>query len=227
MRILIVEDEPKTGKYLQKGLSEAGYVVDWVEDGVSGLHQASTEDYDLIVLDVMLPGRDGWSVIEALRRERTTPVLFLTARDDVGDRVKGLELGADDYMAKPFDFVELLARVRSILRRGQPREATTLSVADLHLDLTRRKATRQGKTILLTSKEFSLLWLLMRRVGEILPRAIIASQVWDMNFSSDTNVVDAAIRRLRLKIDDPYELKLIHTVRGMGYVLERRDAGAS
>ncbi|MFD1561289.1 heavy metal response regulator transcription factor IrlR [Paraburkholderia silviterrae] len=227
MRILIVEDEPKTGKYLQKGLSEAGYVVDWVEDGVSGLHQASTEDYDLIVLDVMLPGRDGWSVIEALRRERTTPVLFLTARDDVGDRVKGLELGADDYMAKPFDFVELLARVRSILRRGQPREATTLSVADLHLDLTRRKATRQGKTILLTSKEFSLLWLLMRRVGEILPRATIASQVWDMNFSSDTNVVDAAIRRLRLKIDDPYELKLIHTVRGMGYVLERRDAGAS
>ncbi|MFX1765235.1 heavy metal response regulator transcription factor IrlR [Paraburkholderia sp. A1RI-2L] len=224
MRILIVEDEPKTGKYLQKGLSEAGYVVDWVEDGVSGLHQASTEDYDLIVLDVMLPGRDGWSVIEALRRERSTPVLFLTARDDVGDRVKGLELGADDYMAKPFDFVELLARVRSILRRGQPREATTLSVADLHLDLTRRKATRQGKTILLTSKEFSLLWLLMRRAGEILPRATIASQVWDMNFSSDTNVVDAAIRRLRVKIDDPYETRLIHTVRGMGYVLEERDA---
>ncbi|NLP60764.1 heavy metal response regulator transcription factor IrlR [Paraburkholderia sacchari] len=224
MRILIVEDEPKTGKYLQKGLSEAGYVVDWVEDGVSGLHQASTEDYDLIVLDVMLPGRDGWSVIEALRRERSTPVLFLTARDDVGDRVKGLELGADDYMAKPFDFVELLARVRSILRRGQPREATTLSVADLHLDLTRRKATRQGKTILLTSKEFSLLWLLMRRSGEILPRATIASQVWDMNFSSDTNVVDAAIRRLRVKIDDPYETRLIHTVRGMGYVLEERDA---
>ncbi|WP_213303307.1 heavy metal response regulator transcription factor IrlR [Paraburkholderia sacchari] len=224
MRILIVEDEPKTGKYLQKGLSEAGYVVDWVEDGVSGLHQASTEDYDLIVLDVMLPGRDGWSVIEALRRERSTPVLFLTARDDVGDRVRGLELGADDYMAKPFDFVELLARVRSILRRGQPREATTLSVADLHLDLTRRKATRQGKTILLTSKEFSLLWLLMRRSGEILPRATIASQVWDMNFNSDTNVVDAAIRRLRVKIDDPYETRLIHTVRGMGYVLEERDA---
>ncbi|MDR3101523.1 MAG: heavy metal response regulator transcription factor IrlR [Paraburkholderia sp.] len=224
MRILIVEDEPKTGKYLQKGLSEAGYVVDWVEDGVTGLHQASTEHYDLIVLDVMLPGRDGWSVIEALRRERATPVLFLTARDDVGDRVKGLELGADDYMAKPFDFVELLARVRSILRRGQPREATTLSVADLHLDLTRRKATRQGKTILLTSKEFSLLWLLMRRSGEILPRATIASQVWDMNFSSDTNVVDAAIRRLRVKIDDPYETRLIHTVRGMGYVLEERDA---
>ncbi|CAB3792257.1 Transcriptional activator protein CzcR [Paraburkholderia caffeinitolerans] len=227
MRILIVEDELKTGKYLQKGLSEAGYVVDWVADGVSGLHRASTEDYDLIVLDVMLPGRDGWSVIEALRRERSTPVLFLTARDDVGDRVKGLELGADDYMAKPFDFVELLARVRSILRRGQPREATTLSVADLHLDLTRRKATRQGKTILLTSKEFSLLWLLMRRAGEILPRATIASQVWDMNFNSDTNVVDAAIRRLRVKIDDPYETRLIHTVRGMGYVLEERDAADS
>ncbi|MEM5459532.1 heavy metal response regulator transcription factor IrlR [Paraburkholderia phytofirmans] len=225
MRILLVEDEPKTGAYLRKGLSEAGYVVDWAEDGVTGQHQAETEDYDLLILDVMLPGQDGWTLLQNLRRTRLTPVLFLTARDDVGDRVKGLELGADDYLAKPFDFVELIARVRSILRRGKPRESTSLKVADLELDLTRRKATRQGDVILLTAKEFTLLWLLMRKEGEILPRATIASQVWDMNFNSDTNVVDSAIRRLRSKVDDAYEPKLIHTVRGMGYVLENRDSG--
>jgi two-component system, OmpR family, copper resistance phosphate regulon response regulator CusR len=225
MRILIVEDEPKTGRYLQKGLTEAGFVVDWVDDGISGLHQAESEHYDLLVLDVMLPGKDGWTLLQQLRSTQATPVLFLTARDDVADRVKGLELGADDYLAKPFDFVELLARVRSILRRGQPRDATLLKIADLELDLTRRKAQRQGSTILLTAKEFALLWLLMRRTGEILPRATIASQVWDMNFSSDTNVVDAAIRRLRAKIDDAFEPKLVHTVRGMGYVLEIREGG--
>ena len=225
MRILLVEDEPKTGAYLRKGLSEAGYVVDWAEDGVTGQHQAETEDYDLLILDVMLPGQDGWTLLQNLRRTRSTPVLFLTARDDVGDRVKGLELGADDYLAKPFDFVELVARVRSILRRGKPRDSMSLKVADLELDLTRRKATRQGDVILLTAKEFTLLWLLMRKEGEILPRATIASQVWDMNFNSDTNVVDSAIRRLRFKVDDAYEPKLIHTVRGMGYVLEVRDGG--
>ncbi|MPV69714.1 heavy metal response regulator transcription factor IrlR [Burkholderia sp. BE17] len=227
MRILIVEDEPKTGAYLRKGLIEAGYVVDWVEDGITGQHQAETEEYDLLVLDVMLPGQDGWTLLQNLRRSKSTPVLFLTARDDVGDRVKGLELGADDYLAKPFDFVELTARIKSILRRGQPRDSNTLRVADLELDLTRRKATRQGDTILLTAKEFALLWLLMRREGEILPRATIASQVWDMNFNSDTNVVDSAIRRLRSKIDDAYEPKLIHTVRGMGYVLEARGGAAA
>ncbi|ABK10418.1 two component heavy metal response transcriptional regulator, winged helix family [Burkholderia cenocepacia HI2424] len=227
MRILIVEDEPKTGAYLRKGLTEAGYVVDWVEDGITGQHQAETEEYDLLVLDVMLPGQDGWTLLQNLRRSKSTPVLFLTARDDVGDRVKGLELGADDYLAKPFDFVELTARIKSILRRGQPRDSNTLRVADLELDLTRRKATRQGDTILLTAKEFALLWLLMRREGEILPRATIASQVWDMNFNSDTNVVDSAIRRLRSKIDDAYEPKLIHTVRGMGYVLEARGGAAA
>ncbi|MBJ9963083.1 heavy metal response regulator transcription factor IrlR [Burkholderia seminalis] len=227
MRILIVEDEPKTGAYLRKGLTEAGYVVDWVEDGITGQHQAETEEYDLLVLDVMLPGQDGWTLLQNLRRSKSTPVLFLTARDDVGDRVKGLELGADDYLAKPFDFVELTARIKSILRRGQPRDSNTLRVADLELDLTRRKATRQGSTILLTAKEFALLWLLMRREGEILPRATIASQVWDMNFNSDTNVVDSAIRRLRSKIDDAYEPKLIHTVRGMGYVLEARGGAAA
>ncbi|WP_205173048.1 heavy metal response regulator transcription factor IrlR [Burkholderia sp. LMG 13014] len=227
MRILIVEDEPKTGAYLRKGLTEAGYVVDWVEDGITGQHQAETEEYDLLVLDVMLPGQDGWTLLQNLRRSKSTPVLFLTARDDVGDRVKGLELGADDYLAKPFDFVELTARIKSILRRGQPRDSNTLRVADLELDLTRRKATRQGDTILLTAKEFALLWLLMRREGQILPRATIASQVWDMNFNSDTNVVDSAIRRLRSKIDDAYEPKLIHTVRGMGYVLEARGGAAA
>ncbi|GJH18110.1 heavy metal response regulator transcription factor IrlR [Caballeronia novacaledonica] len=223
MRILLVEDEQMTGSYLKKGLSEAGYVVDWVEDGISGQHQAENEDYDLLILDVMLPGQDGWTLLEKIRKHSSTPVLFLTARDDVSDRVKGLELGADDYLAKPFDFVELTARVKSILRRGQPRETNVMRVADLELDLNRRKATRQGNTVLLTAKEFTLLWLLMRREGEVLPRATIAAQVWDMNFNSDTNVVDASIRRLRSKIDDAYEPKLIHTVRGMGYVLEVRD----
>jgi len=222
MRILLVEDEQKTGSYLRKGLTEAGYVVDWVQDGISGQHQAETEDYDILILDVMLPGQDGWTLLRNLRRSKSTPVLFLTARDDVGDRVRGLELGADDYLAKPFDFVELVARLKSILRRGNLRDTNTLRVADLELDLTRRRATRQGDTILLTAKEFALLWLLMRREGEILPRATIASQVWDMNFNSDTNVVDSAIRRLRSKVDEAYEPKLIHTVRGMGYVLEAR-----
>ncbi|AET94715.1 two component heavy metal response transcriptional regulator (plasmid) [Burkholderia sp. YI23] len=223
MRILIVEDEAKMGLYLKTGLSEAGYTVDWVEDGLSGQYQAETEDYDLLILDVMLPGQDGWSVLQNLRRTKKTPVLFLTAHDDVGDRVKGLELGADDYLSKPFDFVELTARIKVILRRGQPGDSNTIRVADLELDLTKRKAFRQGNAILLTAKEFALLWLLMRRNGEILPRATIASQVWDMNFNSDTNVVDSSIRRLRSKVDDAYAPKLIHTVRGMGYVLEVRD----
>ncbi|MFM0208588.1 heavy metal response regulator transcription factor IrlR [Paraburkholderia sediminicola] len=226
MRILIVEDEAKTGVYLQKGLNEAGFVTDWVRDGVTGLHQATTEAYDLVVLDVMLPGLDGWSVLSSLRRTHMTPVLLLTARDDTSDKVKGLEMGADDYVVKPFDFVELLARIRTILRRGKGRDPSVLQVADLELDLTRRKATRQGDTILLTAKEFTLLWLLMRREGEVLPRSTIASQVWDINFSSDTNVVDSAVRRVRAKIDEMYPTKLIHTVRGMGYVLEVRDCAA-
>lgn len=229
MRILIVEDEAKTGVYLQKGLNEAGFVTDWVRDGVTGLHQATTEAYDLVVLDVMLPALDGWSVLSALRRTHMTPVLLLTARDDTSDKVKGLEMGADDYVVKPFDFVELLARIRTILRRGKGRDPSVLQVADLELDLTRRKATRQGQTILLTAKEFTLLWLLwllMRREGEVLPRSTIASQVWDINFSSDTNVVDSAVRRVRAKIDEMYPTKLIHTVRGMGYVLEVRNCAA-
>jgi two-component system copper resistance phosphate regulon response regulator CusR len=223
VKILIVEDEPKTGSYLRQGLSEAGYVVDLLANGVDGLHLALEGAHDLVILDVMLPGLDGWQVLQELRRRgQETPVLFLTAKDHVEDRVKGLELGADDYLVKPFSFSELLARVRTILRRGKNNhvEATMLTVADLELDLLRRRVSRGGKRIDLTAKEFGLLELLMRRHGEVLPRSLIASQVWDMNFDSDTNVIDVAIRRLRAKMDDPFEPKLLQTVRGMGYVLE-------
>ena len=222
MKILIVEDEIKTGKYLKQGLSEAGYVVDLGRDGADGLQLALNEAYDLVVLDVMLPGIDGWQVLQGIRRAgKDVPVLFLTARDEVTDRVKGLELGADDYLVKPFAFSELLARVRTLLRRaGKVKEPDTLHVADLELDLVRRRATRAGKRIELTAKEFGLLELLLRHQGEVLPRSLIASQVWDMNFDSDTNVIEVAIRRLRSKVDDAFEPKLIQTVRGMGYVLE-------
>ena len=225
MRILIVEDEAKTGDYLKQGLTEAGYVVDLARDGMDGLHLALTGDYDLVILDVMLPGLNGWQLLEAVRRNgRELPVLFLTARDQVEDRVKGLELGADDYLVKPFAFAELLARVRTLFRRGRNgTEPTTLTVADLELDLLRRRVTRSSRRIDLTAKEFSLLELLLRRQGEVLPRSLIASQVWDMNFDSDTNVIDVAIRRLRAKIDDDFEPKLIHTVRGMGYTLDVPD----
>ncbi len=223
MRILIVEDEPKTGEYLRQGLSEAGFVVDLEASGSDGLHAALHGEYELVILDVMLPGADGWQVLASLReRGLLMPVLFLTARDQVEDRVRGLELGADDYLVKPFSFAELLARVRSILRRGRNSavDATTLSVADLELDLVRRRVTRGGRRIDLTAKEFGLLELLMRRQGEVLPRSLIASHVWDMNFDSDTNVIEVAMRRLRLKIDDGQTVRLIQTVRGMGYVLE-------
>ena len=222
MKILIVEDEPKTGDYLRQGLREAGFSVDLVANGVDGLHHALEGAHDLVILDVMLPGLDGWQVLQGLRRQgRQMPVLFLTARDQVEDRVKGLELGADDYLVKPFSFAELLARVRTILRRGRTStESTTLQVADLELDLLRRRVSRAGKRIDLTAKEFGLLELLMRRQGEVLPRSLIASQVWDMNFDSDTNVIEVAVRRLRAKVDDGFDVKLIQTVRGMGYVLE-------
>ncbi|MBI4988670.1 MAG: heavy metal response regulator transcription factor [Rhodocyclales bacterium] len=225
MKILIVEDEQKTGDYLKQGLSEAGFVADLVRDGVDGRHLALTDDYDLVVLDVMLPGLDGWQVLREIRQAgRHMPVLFLTARDQVEDRVKGLELGADDYLVKPFAFSELLARVRTLLRRGKSKEPELLQVADLDLDLLRRRVTRAGKRIDLTAKEFALLELLLRRQGEVLPRSLIASQVWDMNFDSDTNVIEVAMRRLRAKIDDDFEPKLIRTVRGMGYVLEIPEA---
>ncbi|PKO45442.1 MAG: DNA-binding response regulator [Betaproteobacteria bacterium HGW-Betaproteobacteria-3] len=222
MKILIVEDEPKTGDYLRQGLREAGFVVELATDGIDGLHHALEGDHDLVILDVMLPGMDGWQVLKSLReRGREVPVLFLTARDQVDDRVRGLELGADDYLVKPFSFSELLARVRTILRRGRTGiEVTTLKVADLELDLLRRRVTRAGRRIDLTAKEFGLLELLMRRQGEVLPRSLIASQVWDMNFDSDTNVIEVAIRRLRAKMDEGFESRLLQTVRGMGYVLE-------
>ena len=223
MKILVIEDEAKTAAYLRKGLTEHGMVVDVAPDGEDGLHLGLTSAYDLIVLDILLPLRDGWSVISELRRAgRLTPVLILTARDAVAERVKGLELGADDYLVKPFAFSELLARVQSILRRGPWRNLETLRLADLEMDLIHHRASRAGKRVNLTPKEFALLSLLVRRAGEVLSRTLIAEQVWDMNFDTDTNVVDVHIRRLRAKVDDPFELKLIHTVRGLGYVAEER-----
>ena len=224
MKVLIVEDEVKTGDYLRQGLSEAGYVVDLARDGLDGLHLALDGDYHLIVLDIMLPSLDGWGVLQTLRRSgRETPVLFLTARDQVADRVRGLELGADDYLVKPFAFAEFLARVRTLLRRGRISEPEVLRSSNLELDLLRRRVIRDGQRIDLTAKEFALLELLLRRQGEVLPRSLIASQVWDMNFDSDTNVIEVAVRRLRAKVDDAFEPKLIRTVRGMGYVLESME----
>ena len=226
MRLLLVEDEEKTGDYVRQGLTEAGFVVDLARNGLDGQHLAATGDYDLVVLDVMLPDVDGWSILRALRAGGSrVPVLFLTARSAVEDRVQGLELGADDYLIKPFAFSELLARVRTLLRRGgAPVNPDFIHIAALELDLPRRRAARGGQRINLTPKEFALLELLARRQGEVLPRSLIASQVWDMNFDSDTNVIDVAIRRLRAKIDEGFEPRLIHTVRGMGYRLDLPDA---
>lgn len=221
MKILVIEDETKTGDYLRQGLMEAGFVIDLARDGLDGLHLGMSEEYDLAILDVMLPELDGWKVLQGIRKAgKQMPVLFLTARDQIDDRVKGLELGADDYLVKPFAFAELLARVRTLLRRGKGKEPELLEIGDLSLDLRRRRVTRAGVRIDLTAKEFLLLELLMRRQGEVLPRSLIASQVWDMNFDSDTNVIEVAMRRLRAKIDDGFEPKLIRTVRGMGYVVE-------
>lgn len=225
MKILIVEDEAKTGEYLQQGLSEAGFVVDLANNGMDGYHLAMTENHDLLVLDVMLPDIDGWRILKSIREAgKEVPVLFLTARDSIEDRVKGLEQGADDYLVKPFAFAELLARVRTLLRRGStPASEIVLKIADLELDLAKHRVSRGDKRIHLSSKEFSLLELLVRRQGEVLPRSLIASQVWDMNFDSDTNVIDVAIRRLRVKIDGDFDIKLIHTVRGMGYMIDLPD----
>lgn len=224
MKLLIVEDDAKTRTYLQQGLTEQGFIVDTAANGIDGCHQALSEDYDLLILDVMMPGMDGWGVLEKLRSSKQTPVLFLTARDTVEDRVRGLELGADDYLIKPFAFSELVARIRTLLKRNKTREPDVLQLADLHVDLLRRKVSRSGTRIDLTAKEFALLSLLLRRQGEVLSRTMLAAQVWDMNFDSDTNVVEVAVRRLRAKIDDEFQPKLIHTLRGMGYVMEERES---
>jgi len=223
MRILIVEDEPKTAAYISKGLTEQAFVVDIASNGIEGLHLAISGQYDLILLDVMLPGADGWTVLANLRRERQTPVLFLSARDEVADRVKGLDLGADDYLVKPFAFSELLARIRTLLRRGAAQVAQQARVADLELDRVRRRVSRSGARIDLTAKEYALLDYFVHHAGEVVSRTLIAEHVWDMHFDSDTNVVDVAVRRLRVKLDDPFPTKLIHTIRGVGYVFDPRE----
>ena len=223
MRVLIIEDEVKTAAFLRKGLKEEGYAVDVAHRGDEGLNLALSREYDLIVLDVMLPGLDGWEVIKKIRStHRDTPVLFLTARDAVQDRIKGLELGADDYLVKPFAFSELLARIHTILRRGPVRTEEKIRIADLEIDLMAHRVTRGGQRIDVTPKEFALLSLLARRSGEVLTRTRIAERIWDIDFESDSNVVDVHMRRLRAKVDEPFEQKLIHTVRGVGYVLEER-----
>lgn len=225
MKLLVAEDEPTLGIYLQQGLTEAGFTVDRFTDGVEALQHALSEAYDLLILDVMMPGMDGWELLQKVRKSgKEVPVLFLTARDSIEDRVKGLELGADDYLIKPFAFSELLARVRTLLRRGNSTPAQThIKMADLEVDLLKRRAIRGGTRIDLTAKEFALLELLLRRRGEVLSKSLIASQVWDMNFDSDTNVIEVAVRRLRAKIDDDFDVKLIQTVRGMGYMLDSPD----
>jgi two-component system copper resistance phosphate regulon response regulator CusR len=224
MRILVVEDELKTAEYLHQGLTESGYVVDHAATGADGLHLAQQQAYDLVILDVNLPNLDGWGVLEQLRRTHSTRVMMLTARGRLADRVRGLDLGADDYLVKPFEFPELLARVRTLMRRSENIPVPqVLKVADLELDPGRHRAFRGEQRIDLTTKEFALLHLLMRQSGEVLTRTQIISLVWDMNFDCDTNVVEVSIRRLRAKIDDPFDRKLIHTLRGVGYVLEARE----
>ncbi|MCW0370462.1 MULTISPECIES: heavy metal response regulator transcription factor [Xanthomonas] len=223
MKVLIVEDERKTADYLQQGLSEQGCTVDVAYDGIDGQHLALHYDFDVIVLDAMLPGLDGFAILRSLRSVKSTPVIMLTARDSVEDRVKGLREGADDYLIKPFSFIELLARLQVLARRGRAQESTLLRVGELQIDMISRKAMRGRQRLDLTAKEFALLAVLARHQGEILSKTAIAEMVWDMNFDSNTNVVEVAIKRLRAKIDVPFEAPLLHTVRGMGYVLEERE----
>lgn len=224
MKLLIIEDEPRAAEYLRQGLAESGYVVEVSHDGSDGLHRAVTGDHDLVLLDVMLPGIDGFAVLAAIRTCKTTPVLMLTARSQVRDKVRGFELGTDDYLVKPFEFPELLVRIKALLKRGQqPASDPVLRVADLEVDPIRHRASRSGRRIDLSAKEFSLLAFLAHHTREVLTRTQIAAMVWDIHFDSDTNVVDVAVSRLRARVDDPFERKLIHTVRGVGYVLEARD----
>jgi two-component system, OmpR family, copper resistance phosphate regulon response regulator CusR len=223
MKLLIVEDELKTAEYLQKGLAEQGCAVDVAHNGIDGQHLALVHDYDVIVLDAMLPGIDGFTLLRALRAVKQTPVIMLTARDSIEDRVRGLHDGADDYLVKPFSFLELLARLQALQRRGRAQEPTQLKIANLQIDLIARKAWRGAERIDLSAKEFALLAVLARRQGEILSKTAIAELVWDMNFDSNTNVVEVAIKRLRAKVDNAFAPKLLHTIRGMGYVMEARE----
>ena len=224
MKLLLVEDEPNTVSYLQQGLGETGYVVDSALSAEIGLRMAARIRYGLIIVDINLPDHDGWWLLAELRDAgNSVPILCLTCRGNVSDRVKGLDLGADDYLTKPFAFSELLARVRSIMRRGTERHADIITVADLSIDLVHREVSRGGKVLpALRPKEFALLSLLARRAGQVLSRATIVEQVWNANFDFETNAVDVQIKRLREKIDATFEPKLIHTVRGVGYVLERQ-----
>jgi len=223
MRILIIEDEAKTASFLSKGLKENGFSVDTVDNGIDGLSALEQNNYDLAILDIMLPLLDGWSVLAVIRnKDIQTRILLLTAMDSVEDRVKGLELGADDYLVKPFAFSELLARIRNLLRRGTATEIQMIQCADLKIDAIKHRVTRKGVRIDLTPKEFQLLLLMARSPGEVFSRTVIAEKVWDMNFDSNTNVVDVAIRRLRTKVDDPFENKLIQTIRGVGYAFEQK-----
>lgn len=224
MKVLVIEDELKIADYLHKGLTEQGCSVDLAHDGLDGQHLALEVDYDVIVLDQMLPGLDGLALLKSLRAVKDTPVIMLTARDRIEDRVKGLRAGADDYLVKPFSFMELLARLQALTRRGRKQEATQLHVGDLVIDLLARKAFRDGTRIELTAKEFALLTVLARHQGQILSKTAIAEMVWDVNFDTNANVVEVAIKRLRAKIDAPFKSGLLHTVRGMGYVLEERPA---
>ena len=224
MKLLIVEDEAKTANFLKRGLTEAGFQVNVATEGNEGKRQIELASFDLIVLDILLPGMDGWEILAWARAAGVqTPILLLTARDSVADRVRGLELGADDYLVKPFAFSELLARVRTILRRPPVREAAKIRVADLELDITGHKATRGGVWLDLTAREFTLLSVLARRSGEVLTRTLIAELVWGMSSEGDSNVVDVSLRRLRAKVDDPFPRKLLRTVRGVGYILEDPD----
>lgn len=227
MKILLVEDEISLGDYIKKGLSEAGFIVEHHTTGLDGYHALMTEDFNVVIMDVMLPDVSGFELVRNYRAAgKLTPVLFLTAKDDLSDRVKGIEIGGDDYLTKPFAFAELLVRIKNLLRRVNQTDyaSTVLQIADLKMDIAKRTVSRGGQIIKLTAKEFALLQFFLERQGEVLPRSVIASQVWDINFDSDTNVIDVAIRRLRIKIDDDFDIKLIHTVRGMGYRLDHIDS---